>query len=176
MVRSGDTLSEIAVQCGVSLPTLRRLNNISKGRIYPEQKLKLGQSLEKAEPADEQFEYVVKKGDNLSTLAQRFDVGLRLLRQLNRLKGDRIYPGQLLQLRPSSLDEAVHMVRPGETLSSIALKYRIRVSELVTLNDIEGSKIFIGQKLRLKTTPAHIHIVERGNGPVGNCLCLWDVS
>jgi len=169
IVRSGDTLSVIAVQCGVSLSTLRSLNHIYKDRIYPGQKLKLRQPPEKREAADEPFEHVVKKGDNLSTIAQRFDVGLGLLRQLNRLKGDRIYPGQRLQLRPSSLDEAVHMVRPGDTLSSIALKYRIKLSELMELNDIEGSKIFIGQKLRLKTTPAHVHIVERGDA-------LWEIA
>ncbi len=169
VVRSGDTLSEIAAQCGVSLSTLRRLNHIFRDRIYPGQELKLARPSEKTEAADEPFEYVVKKGDNLSTIAQRFDVGLRLLRQLNRLKGDRIYPGQRLQLRPSSLDEAVHMVRPGDSLSSIALKYRIKLSELMELNDIEGSKILVGQKLRLKTTPAHVHIVERGDA-------LWEIA
>ena len=169
VVRSGDTLSEIAAQCGVSLATLRSLNHIYRDRIYPGQKLKLARPLETAEAEDEPFEYVVKKGDNLSTIAQRFDVGLRLLRQLNRLKGHRIYPGQRLQLRPSSLDEAVHIVRPGETLSSIALKYRIKLSEFRELNDIEGSKILVGQKLRLKTTPAHVHIVERGDA-------LWEIA
>jgi len=169
VVRSGDTLSEIAAQCGVSLSILRRLNHIYKDRIYPGQKLKLAKPLEKTEAADETFEYVVKKGDNLSTIAQRFDVGLSFLRQLNHLKHDRIYPGQRLQLRPSSLDEAVYVVRPGDTLSSIALKYRIKLSELMELNDIVGSKILVGQKLRLKTTPAHVHIVERGDA-------LWEIA
>ncbi|MFH1630191.1 MAG: LysM peptidoglycan-binding domain-containing protein [Pseudomonadota bacterium] len=169
VVRSGDTLSEIAAQCGVSLSTLRSLNHIYKDRIYPGQKIKFAKPLEKTEVVDEPFEYVVKKGDNLSTIAQRFDVGLSFLRQLNHLKHDRIYPGQRLQLRPSSLDEAVHVVRPGDTLSSIALKYRIKLSELMELNDIEGSKILVGQKLRLKTTPAHVHIVERGDA-------LWEIA
>ncbi|MBW1782744.1 MAG: LysM peptidoglycan-binding domain-containing protein [Deltaproteobacteria bacterium] len=169
VVRSGDTLSEIAAQYGVPLSTLRRLNHISKDRIYPGQTLKLAKPLEKAEDGDEPFEYVVKKGDNLSTIAQRFDVGITLVRQLNRLKGDRIYPGQRLQLRPSSLEEAVHIVRPKETLSSIALKYHIEVSELVELNDIERSKILVGQKLRLKPAPAHVHIVERGDA-------LWEIA
>jgi len=169
VVRSGDTLSEIAAQCGVSLSTLRRLNHIYTDRIYPGQKLKLVKPLEKTEVVDEPFEYVVKKGDNLSTIARRFDVGLSFLRQLNHLEGDRIYPRQRLQLRPSSLDEAVHVVRPGDTLSSIALKYRIKLSELMKLNDIEGSKILVGQKLRLKTTPAHVHIVERGDA-------LWEIA
>ncbi len=110
-------------------------------------------SHERIAPEDEPFEYVVQKGDNLSVIAQRFSVGLNLLRQLNQLKSDRIQPGQKLQLRPSSLDEAVHIVRPGENLSSIALKYKMKLEDLVRINGIEGSKILVGQKLRLKITP-----------------------
>lgn len=169
VVRSGDTLSEIAAQSQVSLSTLRRLNEIYKDRIYPGQELKLAVSPEKEGAPDEPFEYVVKKGDSLSVIAQRFDTAVGLLRQLNRLKGDRITPGQRLQLRPSSLDEAVHIVRSGDTLSSIALKYQTTVSDLAALNDIEGSRIFIGQELRLKATRAHIHIVERGDA-------LWEIA
>jgi LysM repeat protein/N-acetylmuramoyl-L-alanine amidase len=168
-VRSGDTLSEIATQYGVPLATLRAVNHLSNDRIYPGQTLEFARPTEKRDEAEEAFECVVKKGDNLSSIARRFDVGLELLRQLNRLKGDRIYPGQRLQLRPSSLDEPVHTVRKGETLSSIALKYHMKVSDLAALNEIEGSRIFIGQELRLKTRPAHTHIVERGDA-------LWEIA
>ena len=169
VVKSGDTLSEIANQCGVPLTTLRDLNHITDDRIYPGQTLKLATPSGKTEEAAEPFEYVVKKGDKLSTIARRFNVGPGLLRQLNHLKNDHIFPGQRLQLRPSSLDEAVHIVRSGETLSSIALKYRMTVSALAALNDIEGSKIYIGQELRLKATPVHTHIVERGDA-------LWEIA
>jgi len=169
VVRSGDTLSEIAARFGIPLPTLRRLNPIHRDRIYPGQKLTLIAPPEKEPEPEEPFEYVVQRGDNLSTIALRFDVGLGLLRQLNRLTNDRIYPGQRLQLRPSSLDEPVHTVRRGETLSSIALKYHLRVSDLAALNDIEGSIIFVGQELRLKAAPAHVHIVERGDA-------LWEIA
>ncbi|MCF8143914.1 MAG: LysM peptidoglycan-binding domain-containing protein [Deltaproteobacteria bacterium] len=169
VVRSGDTLSEIAAQCRIPLSTLRLLNRINNDRIYPGQELKLIASPEKGAAPEEAFEYVVKRGDSLSAIARRFDMGVGLLRQLNRLTGDRIFPGQRLQLRPSSLDEAVHIVRSGDTLSSIALKYKTTVSELATLNGIEGSRIFVGQELRLKKTPARIHIVERGDA-------LWEIA
>jgi len=169
VVRSGDTLSEIAAQCRVPLSTLRRLNGINRDRIYPGQELKLAVSPEKEEAPGESFEYVVQKGDSISAIARRFDTAVGLLRQLNRLKGDRIFPGQRLQLRPSSLDEAVHIVRSGDTLSSIAHKYQTTVSDLAALNDIEDSRIFVGQELRLKATGAHIHIVERGDA-------LWEIA
>jgi len=169
VVRSGDTLSEIAQQYGLSLSTLRRLNHTYKDRIYVGQTLRLTSGRKQSETVEEPFEYVVKKGDSLSAISQRFNVGVSLLVQLNRLKGDRIYPGQRLQLRPSSLDEAVHVVRAGESLSTIARKYPITVSELKALNDIEGSRIFVGQKLRLRTAPGQVHIVERGDA-------LWEIA
>jgi LysM repeat protein len=176
IVRTGDTLSEIAARFSLSTSLLCRLNNISKDRIYPGQRLKVGPPCGVMEAQqthsfreDEPFEYFVKNGDNLSTIAQRFNVGLGLLRQLNHLKGDHIYPGQKLQLRPSSLDESVHIVQPGETLSTIALKYSIKLSYLAELNGIKGSKILVGQKLRLRTTPADIHMVERGDA-------LWEIA
>jgi N-acetylmuramoyl-L-alanine amidase len=176
VVRSGDTLSEIAENYGVSMSLLRRLNDISKNRIYVGQRLMLKSTNDRRETRQiptnedaERFEYIVKKGDNLSKISERFQVGLDLLRQLNSLKKDIIFPGQRLRLRPSSLEEPVHIVRPGETLSAIAAKYGIKVSDLVELNGIEGSKIMVGEELRLKKESANIHIVERGDA-------LWEIA
>ena len=176
VVRPGDTLSEIALKFRVSISLLRRLNDISGDRIYAGQRLLLKPAIDPEKTRqienareDERFEYVVQKGDNLSEIAERFHVGLDLLRQLNSLRNDVIFPGQRLRLRPSSLDEPVYIVRPGETLSSIAAKYRIRLSELKKLNGIEGSKILVGQELRLEKTHAHMYIVERGDA-------LWEIA
>lgn len=40
--------------------------------------------------------HVVKKGETLSGIAQRYGVGIQILRQANRIKGDKITPGQKL--------------------------------------------------------------------------------
>ena len=168
-VKKGDTLWDIARSYNLSISDLKEMNALKTSRIAPGMQLKVGEVSKRSEPEEEPFEYVVRKGDNLSVIAKRFSVGLNLLRQLNHLKSDRIQPGQKLQLRPSSLDEAVHVVRAGETLSSIALKYKMKLQDLVRINDIEGSKILVGQKLRLRITPAHIHMVERGDS-------LWEIA
>ncbi len=169
VVKTGDTLWDIARSYDLSLSELQELNGLKSSVITPGMKLNVGEISGRPETDEEPFEYVVKKGDSLSVIAQRYRVGLNLLRQLNHLKGDVILPGQALQLRPSSLDQAVHVVRAGENLSSIAVKYNMRLQELVRINGIEGSKILVGQKLRLKTTPAQVHIVERGDS-------LWEIA
>jgi len=177
VVKKGESLWDIAKQYSLSISEIKKRNDLKTDVITPGMSLTLSETAQK-EPAekqngeeaeDELFEYKVKPGDNLSAIAQRFDVGVSLLRQLNGLKENRIYPGQTLQLRPSSLDEAVYVVRSGETLSSIALKYRMNVSDIQRINDIDGSKIVVGQELRFKASKPHVYIVERGDA-------LWEVA
>jgi len=179
VVEKGETLWDIARECNLSISEIKKRNHLKTDVITPGMPLRLSETAKKepeeegteTEDADEAqlFEYKVKPGDNLSTIAERFDVAVSLLRQLNGLKENRIFPGQTLQLRPSSLDEAVHVVRSGDTLSSIASKYRMKISELKRINDLDGSKIVVGQELRLKATKPHVHIVERGDA-------LWEVA
>jgi LysM repeat protein len=175
VVRKGEALWDIARHYNLSVFEIKKRNHLKRDVIKPGMRLNLDETPEKesaekgAADEDEPFEYRVKPGDNLSTIAARFDVAVSLLKQLNGLKENRIYPGQTLQLRPSSLDEAVHVVRSGETLSSIAFKYRMNVSDIKRINDIDGSRIVVGQELRLKGTKPHVYIVERGDA-------LWEVA
>ena len=165
-VQRGDTLSEIARTYRVSVAQLRRWNGLANDTIT------LGQNLA-VKDVDEPTEYVVRKGDTLSEIARRFDVGLGLLRQLNTLPrgraANRIQPGQKLKLRPAAEDEGIHIVRTGETLSEIAIRYQTRIEQLRELNGIEGSRILVGQKLRLKAASNATHIVEKGDA-------LWEIA
>lgn len=172
-VRRGDTLSKIARQFAVPVYKLKVINRLDGNVIHVGQKLRLqggapAQSL--ADDHDEEpREYTVRRGDTLSKIALRFDVGLRFLRQLNQLKSDLIRPGQKLRLRASRLDEAVHVVKGGETLTEIARHYQVSVGQLQRLNALVGDRILIGQKLRLKDAASTVHIVERGDA-------LWEIA
>ena len=179
VVEKGESLWDIAEEANLSVSEIKKRNHLKTDVITPGMTLRLSETAEE-EPEEkeidekngedaEPFEYKVRPGDNLSTIAERFDVGVSLLRQLNGLKENRIFPGQTLQLRPSSLDEAVHVVRSGDTLSSIASKYRMKISDIKRINDIDGSRIVVGQELRLKATKPHVHMVERGDA-------LWEVA
>jgi LysM repeat protein len=167
-VRRGDTLSEIAVAHRVSLASLRQLNNVRGDR------LQVGQTLRLRQPAPVTEEevpplYTVQRGDNLSSIGARFDVGLRMLRQLNGLTGDHITPGQKLRLRPSLTEEGIHVVHAGQTLSEIAVLHSVELAQLRRINGLDGDLIRIGQKLRLRSTPTTVHVVERGDA-------LWEIA
>ena len=168
-VKKGDTLWDIAALFELSIGELKELNNIQGTRIYPGRELIVEEAPEETAAEEEPFEYVVQKGDTLSGIAEKFNTSLGLMRQLNHLNNDRVYPGDILQLKPSSLEEAVHVVRPGETLSAIALKYRIPVAGLMEINGLAGTRILVGQKLRLKTASSETHVVERGDA-------LWEIA
>ena len=174
-VRRGDTLSKIARQFAVPVYKLKVLNRLNGNVIHVGQKLYLQKTAAPARSAsiddhdEEPSEYTVRRGDTLSKIALRFDVGLGFLRQINKLKSDLIRPGQKLRLRASRLEEAVHVVKEGETLTEIARRYRVSVSQLQRLNALVGDRILIGQKLRLKDAASTVHIVERGDA-------LWEIA
>ena len=174
-VRRGDTLSKIARQFAVPVYKLKALNRLNGSVIHVGQKLYLQKTAAPARSAliddqdEEPSEYTVRRGDTLSKIALRFDVGLGFLRQINKLKSDLIRPGQKLRLRASRLEEAVHVVKEGETLTEIARRYRVSVSQLQRLNALVGDRILIGQKLRLKDAARTVHIVERGDA-------LWEIA
>lgn len=66
-------------------------------------------------------------------------------------------------------DQIIHTVQSGEVLSSIARKYRVRVSELRVWNSLHGDKIRRGQDLKLYGVEAIAtvpQIRDMGNLPV----------
>lgn len=45
--------------------------------------------------------------------------------------------------------DVVYRVRRGDTLSTIARRYRVRIRDLRALNGLRGSRIYVGQRIRL---------------------------
>lgn len=110
--------------------------------------------------------YVVKRGDTLGAIAQTFKVSLTQLRNWNAISGSRINIGQKLIVsnviassssvkdagtaQVNSQGQTVYTVKKNDTLSSIATRYHVSVSNLRKWNQISGSRINIGQKIIVK--------------------------
>lgn len=133
--------------------------------------------------------YRVRPGDTLSRIAGRFGTSVGALQRANRLSNPhRIRVGQLLLIpprgrsgvptsaahaaistastAPAAAPAAFHVVRPGETLWSIARRYGTTVSALMSGNQLaRADRIYVGQKLVLngdgggRTT----HVVRSGD-------------
>lgn len=95
-VRSGDTLWILAQRFGTTVDEIRRLNGLSSNI------LSIGQVLRIPTAADyPYFEYMVRSGDTLWLLAQRFGTTVAAIKSLNGLTSDALRIGQMLLIPQS---------------------------------------------------------------------------
>jgi len=169
-VKPGDTLTSISKRHHVSIATLVDLNELpSPNRIYAGQRLRVTSGAAKAAPAatskpEAGRTHVVKRGQNLTVIARRYDVTVSAIVRANEISNaSRIYAGQRLAIpgaspsaasnatkAPKPAASAVHKVARGENLTTIARAYSISVTALAKANEITNpSRIYAGQRLAI---------------------------
>lgn len=105
-----------------------------------------------------QLTYAVKVGDTISSIARKFQLSTNQLLTINGLDAKSlIVPGQKLKLVahavvPASQIKAdaatVHVVKRGDTVQSIAKKYSISITTVLSMNKLSAKAIiFPGQRL-----------------------------
>ena len=166
VVKTGETLSEIAERHNIPLSRLLRLNGISDpDHVEVGRKLVLpsAAATSTASPGSlsEPGTVTVKPGETLLQIAARYDMPVSQLITLNDIKDpDQLKIGRQLLVRGSkpapksfTYDRASteHVIRPGESLNSIAKGYGIALQQLVAINAItDPNTIKAGTKLRLQ--------------------------
>lgn len=104
--------------------------------------------------------HVVRRGQNLTRIAIRYGTTVNAIMKANGLRNrNYIYVGQRLRIpggggggssRGSGGGSSVHVVRRGQTLSSIARRYGRSVSAFVSVNGLRNpNRIYVGQRLRI---------------------------
>ncbi len=94
------------------------------------------------------IEYEVKEGENVDTIAAKFDATADQIRWSNGLKTVDVTAGTILKI-PSS-PGIVYTVKSGDTIDSISQKYGSKAEEIIALNDLEVSGISEGMNLIIK--------------------------
>lgn len=104
-------------------------------------------SLDEIESQKEIKEYIVQSGDNLSSIAKKFNISLETLLWANNLSYRSIIkPGDKLMILPVS--GVLHIVRKGDTLSQLAKIYKVEIEKIVKINQLsDASNIYIGDLL-----------------------------
>ena len=179
VVTKGQTTSGIAKRYGVSVAALREANpEIKKKAPRPGQRLVIPagaaarwtESDAGSAPAGSRV-HTVRKGETLGGIATRYRISVAKLKAWNNLSSNNIRAGQKLKVGGSagapkakkaatttrsdsptvrqSTDAKTHVVRSGETLSSLAKRYGTSVKALMTANDMSSSRLKAGQRLRI---------------------------
>ena len=109
------------------------------------------------------YSYLVRKGDNLSAIASKFNVNLQELIEINQIQNpDLIYVNQELKI---PVNEQKYWVRKGDSLWKIAERFAVKVSSLIKLNNITTpDKIYVGQELLIpeKESKEQYQLASRG--------------
>ena len=175
-VKAGNTLSGLAKQYGTTVANLKSINNLKSDIIYVGQKLtvtgttnvvtKPAPSTSKESNTGNATSYTIQSGDTLSGIARKHNTTVANLKSLNKLSSDTIYVGQKLTIQgtassnstaPAPKQETVvsnldvnYTVKSGDTLTAIANKYSVSVSDLKSWNKLSSDTIYVGQKLAVK--------------------------
>lgn len=97
-----------------------------------------------------QKNYIVKKGDTLYSIAQRYNTTVDELKKQNQLSTNQLTIGQSLVLPSTSF--VTYTVQKGDTLYKIASQYNTTVDILKKLNNLSSNILSIGQKIKLPST------------------------
>ena len=120
--------------------------------------------------------YTVRRGDNLSTIARRLRTSVRKLKQMNMIRGHRIYKGQVLEIPgkaynggrtrvvsvvhpkpdwgkvviPANMETVKYRVKRRDTLTRIARNHGVHVSVLAKMNTMEDPhSLRPGQRIKV---------------------------
>lgn len=98
--------------------------------------------------------HTVLRGENLYRIALRYGVTVEAIARANGLTDpERIRAGQVLTIPTVGNVARSHTVQRGDTLSSIARRYRTTVEALLAANALRSDRILPGQSLNIPAFP-----------------------
>jgi membrane-bound lytic murein transglycosylase D len=109
--------------------------------------------------------YIVRRGDSLWTIARKFNISIEAIRNWNNLNGNLIHPGTTLliavDVQPSSdLEQddrgVYYFVRGGDSLWTIARKFKLPMKQIRELNNLTDDVIYPGNRLLIKLADADV--------------------
>lgn len=129
------------------------------------------QLLAQIKKAKQRSIHIVRSGENLGLIAQKYRTSVSKIKAWNGLRSTNIYPGQkLIVYSPGSAPKSsrsstakasnsfaksssgYHTVRSGENLGLIAKKYGVSVNQLRSWNGLSSNMIKPGQKLKVSNS------------------------
>ena len=173
VVKSGDSLWSIANRYGITVDQLKVANGLTNYLLQVGQVLTIPKQSTES-PSESNNIYIVKAGDSLWSIANRYETTVAILKQLNGLSSDNLSIGQKLYLPNQGSvekpDNVSYVVKSGDSLYTIARKYNTTVNDLMTLNNLKTSLLSIGQILKIpNSSVGTVYVVKSGDS-------LWSIA
>lgn len=152
-VQWGDTLYSIARRFHVTIDAIVQANGLANPNF-----IRAGQVLiipGVPEPGPKPTMYVVQPGDNLYRISLKFGVPLEAIVAVNRIVNPwYIRAGQVLLIpgdaSPVPPPGQTYIVKPGDTVWSIAARFRVTPWAIISLNNlVNPNLIYVGQVLSI---------------------------
>lgn len=122
--------------------------------------------------------YRVKRGDNLSTIAKKYDIAVDDLKKWNNIKGNEVAYGKNLKINGTEAEQkstavakveidkkgiqkdsvatataSFYVVQKGDNLSNIAKKFNITVADIQDWNKLTNNNVQLGASLQVVKNP-----------------------
>jgi cell wall-associated NlpC family hydrolase len=154
-VRKGDSIYKIAKKFGVKGKSIMEANRLESNRIKPGLKLNIPVLNEKT-PKSSKASAIKTKKQTVSK--KENDAHIAAKNEVNRDE------------RKNPEKTGYHIVKKGDTLSSISKQYSISVSGLRELNNLKkSSRLGIGKRLLVKRSGPRTYTVRKGDS-------IWKIA
>lgn len=154
-VQKGDSLYKIAKQYNTTVNELIELNNLKTTTLSIGQQIKVP----KEGNAEESYTtYIVKGGDSLYSIADRYKVTVETIKEANGLSSNLLSIGQILKIPTKNIETNYkeYEVKPGDSLYSIAKLFNTTVDAIMENNNLQTTILSVGQILKIPTEQSPI--------------------
>lgn len=102
-------------------------------------------------PNPDYIEYIVKLGDSLWFLANRYNTTVDAIKKLNGLSSNTIFAGQMLKIPYNNANTSYfdYTVKSGDSLWLLANRYNTTVDAIKRINSLSSDTIYVGQMLKI---------------------------
>jgi LysM repeat protein len=149
----GDSLYTIASKYNVSVSELKEVNGLTNDF------LSIGQQLHIPVNDSNYDYYVVVSGDNLYSIASKFNTSVDTLMSINNLTSNKLSIGETLKIpridnysysnNTSESNYLYYVVKSGDSLYSISNKYGISIDDIKKINNLTSNNLSVGDVLKI---------------------------
>lgn len=178
IVTQKETLFAISRKYQMTIQELKNMNNLRSDTLYIDQILTIRKPVKiereaKNTPLDiyktnvPLLEHYVKQGETLFSLAKFYNSTVDEIKSINRLPNNNLALFQRLVIKDGREKDISfeHKVEESETIYSIAYKYKVTTTDILSLNNLESTFIKVGQIIKIPYTENSAAIVDEQPKP-----------